>query len=82
MHTMIKLRNIKRIDRHIVCSAYVEDCKVPISISMNEDDSKLEAYTLPVGYEYCDSHIWHARRYLKTLIGKEFDTHNRTIMWY
>lgn len=79
---MIKLKKIVRNNTHIVCDAYVEDCKERISLAFNEKTGQFEHYDLPIGYEWCDSHIAHAARYLETLIGKEIKDDSRMIMWY
>lgn len=79
---MIKLTKITRNDNIISCQAFVEDCDTCFTISLNETTSELEDYRLPQGYEWCASHIAHAKRYLKTLIGKSIISDEHTIMWY
>ncbi len=60
---MIKLKNIRVENDRIVCFGYVEDCKVPIRISvdMNENADSVE---MPLGYEWCKSYVKAAERYL------------------
>ena len=79
---MIKLQNIHRDKGSIICDAFVEDCTKPVSLSLNEQTKELGEFTLPNNYEYCKSHIMHAKKYLKSLIGKEFKNHEKMIMWY
>ncbi len=66
---MIKLTKITRNNNTISCQEFVEDCDTGFNISLNETTSELEDYRLPKEYEWCVSHIGHAERYLKTLIG-------------
>ena len=79
---MIRLEEIHRNNRNIMCNAFVEDCTVPVFLSFDEHTNELADYTLPADYKYCKSHIMHARKYLKSLHGKEIKEHSKTIMWY
>lgn len=79
---MVKLKDIKRIDNIIMCKAFVEDCDIPIQLFLNEDNAELSNYDLPNGYEWCVSHILHARKYLRSLIGQPITETQRNIMWY
>lgn len=79
---MIVMKNITRNNRQIVCEAYVEDCTEKLELVFDERSKSFAPYVLPKEYEWCESHIVHASRYLKTLIGKDFEPHDRTIMWY
>jgi hypothetical protein len=79
---MVKLKNIKRNNGYILCLAFVENCQEPIQLALNETSAELDNYRLPVGYEWCISHITHARKYLRSLIGKPIELTQRTIMWY
>ncbi len=79
---MIVMKNIARNNKQIVCEAYIEDCSEKLELTFDEQTAAFAPYVLPKGYEWCEGHIAHALRYLKTLIGKDFETHDRTIMWY
>ena len=79
---MIELKNITRSSKRITCNAYIEDHTEAVGLVFDEDKGDFEPYVLPNGYEWCTSHIAHARRYMETLRGKEFNPHDRTIMWY
>lgn len=79
---MIALKNITRNKRQIICEAYIEDCPEMLLLTFNEVSGDFEPYTLPNGYDWCDGHIAHAARYLETLIEKDFEPHDRMIMWY
>ena len=79
---MIKLKEIKRNSEIITCKAYVEDCEEAISLSFDISASTLKDVTLPQGYDWCDSHIFHAKDYLMEIASKETIPNNHTIMWY
>lgn len=79
---MVVLERIKRNKGKITCEAYVEDSKVPVMLSLDENVGRMASDELPKGYEYCTSHLKHAERFLKTLIGAESVPAKRTIMWY
>ena len=79
---MIKLTNIHRNNDVLLCDGFVEDCSIPIPISFNEKTSELSEYNLPKDYEYCKSHIMHAKNYLKSLSGKDISDNEKIIMWY
>ena len=78
---MIKLTEIVRNNGSITCVAYVEDCKQAIPLSFNESNAEFNTITMPEGYEWCKSHIAHAKKYLKSLIGKQIESTERTIVW-
>lgn len=79
---MIKLKEIKRNSGTITCKAYVEDCKEAISLSFDISTSMIKDVPLPQGYDWCDSHISHAKDYLMEIASKETIPDNHTIMWY
>ena len=60
---MVRLKNVRVENDHIVCVGYVEDCKEPIRISVDMDGNG-ESVEMPRGYEWCDIHIKRAERYL------------------
>ena len=78
---MVKLKNIRRINGYIFCDAFVEDCQVPVQLSLNESSSEFDDYSLPSNYEWCTYHIAYAKRYLQSLIGKNIETQTRNIVW-
>ncbi len=79
---MIKLTGITRSNGRITCAAYVEDSGQGIDLVFDESKAEFEKYDMPEGYEWCKSHIAHAKKYLKSLIGKQIESSERTIMWY
>ena len=79
---MIRLTEIQRNNGKIQCEAYVEDCDSAITLSLDEKTAELSEVELPKGYEWCKSHIAHARKFLRTLIGADQIPAQRVIMWY
>ena len=80
MNSMIRLENINRYKDHVICDIYPEDSEKKGTLDVNLQTGYAE-YELPVGYEYCESHIHHAYRWIKEFKGEEYP-HNKTIMWY
>ena len=77
---MINLKNIRKVDGNILCDAFPEDCGVPVPLVLNVKNETVSPYTLPDGYEWCMSHIEHAKRFLLSVsdkLPKEF-----LLMWY
>ena len=79
---MIRLRNIHRDNGKIICDAFVEDSNEVIKLAFDESTEKLQQYSLPAGYEWCDSHIAYAVRFFRSIIGKPIESDERNIMWY
>ena len=81
MSIMIVLKSIKKNIEKITCTAYVEDCNMPISLCFDRKKKKMESFQLPDGYAWCTSHIHHAEKYFCTAEKSELPQ-QRTIMWY
>lgn len=80
---MIKLKNIAKENDRIICDAFVEDCDKPVRLSLNTKNAEFDKIVLPEDYEWCTSHINHAKRYLISLINEEIITSTeKCIMWY
>lgn len=79
---MIKLKNIVKTNEQITCDAFIENCTESLSLAFNVKNMEFKDYTLPKGYEWCGSHIHHAKRYLISLIEENKIPSERTIMWY
>lgn len=79
---MVRLKKINKNGNMITCVAYVEDCKEGIRLEYNITDQTLSAEPLPKGYEYCTSHIAHARRHLEKMAETGEIPPERLIMWY
>ena len=78
---MIKLVKIRRSGSKILCDAYVEDCIIPVPLIFDIASGEFSEYVLPNGYEYCKSHINHAKTYLKGIKNDRQINDNHTIMW-
>lgn len=79
---MIKLKGITKNSFSVNCKAYIEDCNEPIILSFDVLTSKLNDVSLPMGYEWCKSHISHAKDYLKSLVSQNTIPESHTILWY
>ena len=78
---MIILKNIKRICDGITCDAFVEDAKMPVSLSLSRGGTFCSS-SLPDEYGYCTTHITKAKWYLTSIMDAECIPENWTIMWY
>lgn len=79
---MIKLKNIVKNKASICCSAVLEDCDNPVSLTLDLEKKEFKDFAFPEGYEYCKEHISQAKRYLLSLADKSQIPHEKTIMWY
>lgn len=79
---MLGMENIKREKDCISCTAFVEDCKQGIQLSVTKNGSLKEEITLPEGYEWCKNYISRAIRFLMSLWDEESVPERKTIMWY
>lgn len=80
---MIDLRNIQRKNDIVTCDAYLENCKEALPLVFHMETKQFEEFAFPQGYEYCASHIAHARRNLiKLLESGEPLPSKKLIMWY
>jgi len=80
---MIKLKNIVMENNAVKSEIVPEDSKMSGTIEINLLENKIVNFALPIGYEWCKNHLYHAKRVLielsrtKTEIPKE-----KLIMWY
>ena len=80
---MIVLKNIKKNESTITCSAFLEYCKEPVDLVYDIKENSFESFKFPKGFEYCTSHIAKAKRYLKkVVVGEEPLLKDKVIMWY
>ena len=49
-----------------------------------EIDNNIISYTLPAGFEWCKSHVHHAKKYLLSNLKEILRTpiHDKIVMWY
>lgn len=78
---MIKLKHIKRQGETIICDAYVEDCAESISLVFNIAENSMQNSPLPKGYEWCVTHINHARAALARMAEAGDIKENWNIYW-
>lgn len=79
---MIKLEHIEKKNNHITCNAFVENCSESILLSVDIERRELESNVLPTGYEWCVSHLAHARKALLDMLDSGKIEHSKVIMWY
>ena len=83
MSSMIKLKNIERNNHFIECDIQPEDSKEYGHLKINLDTGKIDEYTLPKDYEWCQNHIRHAQITLLELVGRDEPLpDNKLLMWY
>ena len=80
---MVKLKNIVINGNIAKCDIYPEDSPANGSLEVDLQTREIKSYTLPVGYEWCENHIAHAKNYLVEVSksNNEIST-EKLIMWY
>jgi CxxC motif-containing protein len=61
---MVKLKNIVINGNIAKCDIYPEDSRATGSLEVDLQTKEITSSTLPVGYEWCENHIAHAKNYL------------------
>lgn len=79
---MVRLRNLKKSDEIGECDIIPEDSKQAGHITVNLNSEKLEEFSLPEGYEWCENHVYHAARNLVTLLKGDDIPEEYLVMWY
>lgn len=80
---MVVLKNIKANNRNqITCKAFVEDCKTPIDAAYDTQMGTLNYNSLPVGYEWCMSHMAKAQEAISEMVRLGEVSTQKTVMWY
>ena len=64
-----------------MCSAFVEDCPEPVPIVFSIPDGTVQHGPLPKNYEWCVTHIQHARKHLEQMAKDGNIPEQRNIMW-
>ena len=80
VHSMIKLKNIVKNNNKIKCDIYPEDSKIAGWLIVDTNSERTE-YELPSGYEWCKSHITHARKALIQMNASQKLPKEKLIMW-
>lgn len=78
---MIRLVHITKNEKTITCGAFLEDCKEEIPLVFDIATGKILPVQLPKDYEWCSTHIGHARWFLKGMLEKGEFTESKLIMW-
>lgn len=81
---MVKLRNIKKNSTIAECDIFPEDSVQCGHIIVDLKTEEVKEYTLPVEYEWCRKHIYHAADNLIKLVKlkeEEFPA-EYLIKWY
>ena len=60
---MIRLRNITRNENTITCTAFLEDCKEGLELTLDLATQEFQPFEYPKGYECCRHHIWGMARW-------------------
>lgn len=61
---MIILKNIVTYDEFVKCDIYPEDSQEAGFIEINFQNEEIMNFSLPLGYEWCKSHIQHVKNYI------------------
>lgn len=79
---MVRLKNIKKTDDLIECDIIPEDSENVGHVVVDYKKEKLIDYSLPIGYEWCTSHVRHAYDNLIELSKREKLPSTWLVMWY
>lgn len=79
---MLKLRNIKKNDGTIECDIYPEDSASCGTLSYDFIKKTVTKSSLPEGYEWCKTHIAHAKQALQKMIDENEIPEEKLVMWY
>lgn len=78
---MVKLKNIEKNDTQICCDIFPEDSETAGKLKVDFITKEIE-YQLPENYQWCISHVHHAKRNLLDLISVKELPKEQIIMWY
>ena len=81
MSIMVKLVNFEITNNEAVCDFYPEDSKVPGKVHIRKDTGEVTEYSLPLGYEWCEFHVFHAARALRKLCQAEQFPAEKMVCW-
>lgn len=81
---MVKLKNIKIDGNTVKCDIFPEDSEERGLLEVDISENKIINYVLPTGYEWCENHLAHAKRYIVECFRDIQATPipEKTIMWY
>jgi len=78
---MVKIQNIKKTLACISGEAYVEDCQIPIRISIYTT-GEVKTDPLPEDYYWCEKHLNYAVAFLKKAMKAENVPTEKLIVWW
>lgn len=79
---MVRLKNLKMNDGIGECDIIPEDSENYGHITVDLNSEQIKNYSLPAGYEWCVSHVYHAARKLVTLLKNGEMPKEYLLMWY
>lgn len=79
---MVRLKNLKKNDVIAECDILPEDSIESGHITVDLKTGRLEESSLPSGYEWCKSHVNHAKANLLRLAKQESLPEEYLAMWY
>lgn len=79
--SMVRLKNLKKNNNIGECDIFPEDSSQPGHIGVDLKTGDLREYSLPIGYEWCVNHAYHAGKRLTELLHKEEVPEEYLTMW-
>lgn len=79
---MITLKNIKINGKVIESDIYPEDSEKNGNLKIDTETGSIISYFLPIGYEWCTSHLNHAKNTLVELSKSKKIPKEKIVMWY
>lgn len=79
---MLRLKNIKKDNGLINADILVEDCTENGHIIVDVEKNKIVSSVLPEGYDWCLSHLGHARKAIIEMSKKNDFPNEKLIVWY
>lgn len=79
---MVKLKNIVINGNTARCDIYPENSKEKGTVEVDLQTREIISYTLPVGYEWCENHIAHAKWTLLEISESKEIPETKTVVWY
>lgn len=81
---MVKLKNIKIDGNTVKCDIFPEDSRERGLLEVDISENKIINYVLSTGYEWCENHLAHAKRFIiENFVDiRDVPMKDKTIMWY
>ena len=78
---MVKLKNLRKNDSIGICDIIPEDSSSSGYIVVDLVTEEVKEYSLPVGYEWCVKHAYHAAKNLVSLLNENNIPKEYLVMW-